>query len=135
MASKATFAGRVSDDGKLELWNQSGYVAYLRHLAGEKVVVTVSRDKATRSSEQNRFYWSGVVGLMAEELGYSKDDMHAILAYKFLRMEAETPAGTLPFVRSTASLKTDEFERYIEDIRIWAASDLGIVIPTPNEVL
>jgi hypothetical protein len=34
---------------------------------------------------------------------------------------------------STTELDTKEFEEYVEIIRIWAITDLGLEIPLPND--
>lgn len=134
MAKRGQFAGVVDESGKLSLYNQAGYTGFLKHLAGKRITLTIGEDKPNRSTQANRYYWGVVVRTLADEFGYSQDDMHAALAYKFLRVEAEAKFGeAMPLVRSTATLKTDEFERYMEDVRIWAATEMGVVIPLPNE--
>lgn len=134
MAKRGQFVGNVSEDGKLFLFNQGGYTGFLKHLAGKRVTLTIGEDKPTRSSNQHRYYFGVVVKTIAEELGYTSDELHEALKYKFLRLEAE-PDKFRPLVsmRSTTSLKTDEFEQFLEQVRIWAATDLGIVVPLPNE--
>ncbi len=118
------------------LFNQAGYRALLNHFAGKRVILSIAAQKKDRSDNENRYYWGVVVKILGDELGYSSDEMHEALKFKFLRMEAE-PDGKrrLETVRSTATLKTDEFEDYLDRIRMWAAADMGIVIPLPNEVL
>ena len=39
----------------------------------------------------------------------------------------------MPKVKSTTKLSTKEFNEYIEQIQVWAASEHGVVIPDPNE--
>ena len=39
----------------------------------------------------------------------------------------------LPTLRSTTDLDTSEFEYYMKEIRQFASSELGIIIPEPNE--
>jgi hypothetical protein len=39
------------------------------------------------------------------------------------------------FVRSTTSLNTIEMNEYIEQIRIFAVSELGCYIPEPGEIV
>lgn len=135
MAEKGQFVGRVDDAGKLLLYNMPGFRGLLKFLSGKQVVVTVGALKKDRSSNQNRYYWSVVVKTLGDDLGYAQDEMHEALKLKFLRMEAEPEKRrVLATVRSTARLTTDEFEDYLDRIRMWAAADMGIVIPLPNEV-
>ena len=136
MTNRAQFAGTVTDAGELRLFNEAGYRAILKHLAGKRVVVAIGPPLKKTSDKQRRYYFAVIVAMLAEELGYTKDEMHEILKWKWLRVYAE-PEGGRQFdtVRSTESLTTAEREKLHEDIRIWAASDLGIAIPLPHEVL
>ena len=90
-----------------------------------------------RSNPENRYYWGVIVSILSDELGYSTWEMHEILKAKFLRHIAfvKTKDGVeeVEISGSTAHLSTSEFEKYLENIRIWASSDLEISIPLPNE--
>jgi len=86
--------------------------------------------RKTRSTAQNSYYWGILVKYISEETGYSEDETHAKLAYKFL---LQNDSGT-PFVKSTTKLTTTEFEEYNEKIRQWASSFLSLSLPLPNEV-
>ena len=92
-----------------------------------------------RSNPENRYYWGVVVQILAEELGYFKDEMHEILKRKFLtehvllRNKGKEIAAERN--RSTAELSTKEMEDFLSQIRIWASSELSIFIPEPNEVI
>lgn len=134
MAKRAQFAGVVSDDGKLTLHNKAGFAGIVKHLAGKRVTLTIGENKPERSGNQNAYYWGVVLKTIGDELGYTQDELHEALKWKFLRKEAE-PDKFRPFdtVRSTAKLKTDEFEDYLDRVRMWAASEMGIVVPLPNE--
>ena len=110
-------------------------------LTSESFACTIKVPKDTiccyGSSQQNRYYRGVVVKMIADELGYLRpDDVHEALKLEFLRVEADPEHGK-PFAygRSTTTLKTDEFEDYLERIRIWAASFCGLIIPKPNEIL
>lgn len=73
-----------------------------------------------RSERQNKYYWRWVVLLLGNELGYRKDEMHAILKDRFL-------------ADSSKELDREEFNIYLETIRCWAMQELNIKIPLPNE--
>lgn len=107
---------------------------WIATLKGQAVVITIKREHATRSNQQNRYWWGVVVPLIAEHLGYTNDEMHEALKYKFLRTEAEAAPTDLPKIRSTTSLNTKEFTDLIENVITWAGSEFGIEIPLPNEV-
>jgi hypothetical protein len=127
------FKAKVTEEGKLLVYNQKVFWAYMKRLAGHDVVVDIYLGRAVRSQPQNRYYWGVVVAILAEECGYQREEMHEALKWKFLRLE--DPDHPIPTVRSTTDLTTQEFEEYLEQIRIWAASELGVVIPMPNEAV
>lgn len=96
-----------------------------------KVIPT---EKVQRTSRQNRWYWSCVVGIPASEIGYSSEEMHD--AYKWMYLKKKNDRGedvNPPTIRSTTSLSTLEFSEYVEKCRLWA-SEQGYVIPDPEEV-
>jgi hypothetical protein len=124
--------GQIGPDGKLTLVNPETFRRALRGLANAPVDITIRRHRKTRSDRQNRFYWHIVIGLTAEYCGYQPEEMHDAWKWRLLRLE--DPDHLMPTVRSTASLTTQEFESYIDQIRTVAATELGVVIPLPNEV-
>ena len=132
----ATFRGTVDEHGKLKLFNDGAFRVILGRLKGKWVVVTVRDDKPKRSSNQNAYYWGVVLKTISDELGNNtNDDVHQHVRWMFLRTEPDPENGrALATVRSTTSLKTDEMEDFLDRVRMWAASDHGIVIPLPNEV-
>ena len=102
---------------------------YLESLIGQRVEVIIRKPKTKRSDLQNSYYFGVVVDMLANELGYDKDEMHEILKYKFL----QSNAMGMPYVKSTTKLSTGEFEDYLSGIKRWAAEFLHINIPDPNE--
>ncbi len=42
--------------------------------------------------------------------------------------------GKPPFVRSTSDLNTHEFSEFNEQVKIWAVTEFGVVIPDPEGV-
>lgn len=91
-----------------------------------------------RSTPQNKYYWSVVVKILSEETGYTTDEIHEIIKYKFLseRKLFREHKGLQTFAwiaKSTTILDTKEFEELMTKIREWASQVLGIWIPEPNE--
>jgi len=73
-----------------------------------------------RTQAQNNYYWKCIVKVLGDDLGYFQFEMHNILKKQF------TPIAT-------SEMNKQEFNQYCERIRIWAITDLGIVIPPPNK--
>lgn len=89
-----------------------------------------------RSNNQNRYYWGVVVKLICDHTGYSADEIHEILKYKFLSYPITLLAKEkeeLYVATSTTKLDTKQFEDYLSRVREWASIKLGVFIPQPNE--
>lgn len=129
------FTGKVHQElkglGEYSVEYDSAIALYrhLKPLDGQRVEVIIRKPKTSRSTLQNSYYFGVVVELLANELGYDKDEIHEILKYKFL----QSHAMGMPYVKSTTKLSTGEFEDYLAKIKRWAAEFLNIVIPDPNE--
>lgn len=121
------FTGIV-EKGRLTLDDKVSFMAHLLSLKGP-VQLTIEKRKKHRSIEQNAYYWGVVVRILADDIGYNDEEMHEALKWKFLRKD-----GKIPTVRSTASMNTLEFEKYLEDIRVWASTEMGITIPLPKKI-
>ena len=91
-----------------------------------------------RSNAENRFFHGCVVPLLAEHCGYDQAEMKEILKAKFLSetrvIDTVKGMAEIQYIRPTSSLNTIEFEILLEKIRIWASSELNVVIPLPNEL-
>jgi len=93
-------------------------------------VIEIQKSKKIRSLPQNKYYWGVVVKILGSHIGYTSDEMHQILASKFLsyrKMNGE-------FVKSTTKLNTWEFENYLDKCRQWASGEMQVHIPLPNEI-
>ena len=121
--------GNIDDNGKLTLYQQNLFKKYLFSLRGEYELI-LRKWKHRRSDNQNKYYWGVVIPILCETLGYSNDEMHEALKWKFLRNREREK---LPTVKSTTSLSTVEFKNYIDEIVQWSAQE-GTIIPDPNQV-
>jgi hypothetical protein len=116
--------------------DKQSLINYLKEL-GNDYVVDVKKQRNNRSNMQNSYYWKCIVQGLAEELGYFPDEMHDILKVKFSSewqsIEINDKTIGLQVVKSTATIDTKAFEIYVDQIRIWALSELGIRLMMPNE--
>lgn len=128
-------AARVKD-GQLVLADPVAWRTLLAKHNGREVVVTVTRKQHLRTMPQNRYYHGVVVEMVAGYIGESREETHALLKEKFLpRRKVELLDGQfLEMPPTTRLLSTEEFSAYIEQIKVWAASFLGLSIPESNEV-
>lgn len=129
-----TFYGRV-EDHKLTLGNLQAFKAYMSQFNGQRVQLNVDRYKDTRSEQQNRYYWGVVIEIFADYFGMSPQETHEALKWEKLRKEIKDRAGNARItIGSTATMKTDEFEKYMADLRRWGAEEFQLNIPEPNEI-
>ena len=109
-------------------------INYLRIVNIEKPLeISIKQYKPNRSAAQNRIYWRWIQ-IISDDLGYTKDELHAVLAVKFLGVVDISCMGesiTQPV--STTSLKVKEMADYLTRIEVFAASELGIVLPNKDD--
>lgn len=109
-------------------------MAYLDRLPeGKTYNVTIVRHRERRTVDQNRLLWLWV-NCISDETGQDKDDLHEYFKQKFLGFDTKTLWGVQVFKSvSTASLDTLQFTQYLERIRAFAAAELGIELPDPQD--
>jgi hypothetical protein len=97
-----------------------------------------------RSLPQNAYYWGVICDMVKQglyEAGYrsvkTSDNAHEVMKNLFLkkRIVNEDTGEVIETIGSTASLTTEAFIIYVEEIIQWAAEYLGIEIPLPNEII
>lgn len=132
-------SGRVQK-GKLFVRNRRLFDRQVAELKESwELEILVQRLRATRSPNQNRWYWSQVVGLVSQYTGSTPDDIHGIYKAKFLPRIISVPnirtgevVAEFTLGGSTRTMNTAEFSEYCEAIRDWAQDTLGVLIPDPE---
>ena len=84
---------------------------YLRSLANASIEVIIRRKRSQRSRKQNNWYFGCIVPMIAEHCGYTADEMHELLAMKFLRIE-DCPVTGQPRRQRTPKTNTADFAEY-----------------------
>lgn len=81
---------------------------------------------------QNGYYWHVVLADIAAHTGHTPQEIHEEM--KLLHNPvASTFSPDVTKPGSTQTLRTLEFEDYLERIRVWALQELELKIPLPNE--
>ena len=70
--------------GVFKLDNRDAFFSEVASFTDQRAYITFSTDKPSRSLNQNNYYWGVVIEKLSEKLGYTKDEMHDILKFKFL---------------------------------------------------
>ena len=95
--------------------------------------VVIKPYKRNRTVEQNDYYWT-VLTHISQETGYTKDDLHDMMRYKFLGMQKKEVAGVvIEYLPSTTKLKVGDMADYITQIDQWSA-ERGIALPARIEL-
>jgi ATP-dependent phosphoenolpyruvate carboxykinase len=97
--------------------------------------VELKENRGKRSLNENAYYWGVVVKILSDYTGDTPDDMHEVLKAKFLKTVVNFGGEELVMSKHTWNLTTKEFEEYLEQIRIFAQTELDVKIPLPNEYL
>ena len=116
-------------DGAILLEHEGQLQRIVKSLKPKRHVMEIYEYKRNRSAEQNAYMWGVVYKLISDETGYTPDEVHQLMAERFLGYEKNGHT----FVRSTTSLNTAEMEEYLSAVRMFASSDLHCYIPLPNE--
>tara|TARA_R110002012_G_scaffold236593_1_gene410335 strand:- start:402 stop:824 length:423 start_codon:yes stop_codon:yes gene_type:complete len=95
--------------------------------------VYIEKGKPKRSTAQNKLYWTWI-GIIASELGYTKDEMHIILGDRFLKkIEVVTKKGKeIAQIPSTTQLTVDEFIDYLCEIEM-LCDEWDITLPRNDD--
>lgn len=95
--------------------------------------VTVAKAKSQRSIEQNNLLWLWY-GIIANGTGNTAKAIHEWCKNEFLPpVFVEVNGKTHESRRSTTELNTADMTAYLDRINVWAASDLGILLPHPED--
>lgn len=114
------FYGKV-EQGKLKLDLREKFHELIQSLEGKRIEIVLKEKTAERSDQQSRYYFGVVVAMIADYVGHTKDEMHSILKEKF-------------HIKTTTTLKANEFQDYISKVIRFAATDLELNIPDPDSV-
>lgn len=103
------------------------------NLSGKPWHVRIEPFKKRRTLSQNNLMWAEIewiVAAVGRETGNDKDDLHRFFKSKFLpRRIIEVNGEAREVEPTTTDLLTVGMSEYIERIRAWCASELGLVLP------
>lgn len=125
----------VNVNGTFPRTESSKISDYMHRTQGKFIRIDFTAVKHTRSLLQNAYWWSVIVSMLSEELGYEPDIMHEILKRMFLptRVCAMPSGEDIKIPKGTSELDSIEFEELCLSARIWAKDFLSMNIPLPNQ--
>ena len=110
-------------------------IEYVERLPeGKQYTVEIKLKRKQRSVDQNRLYWMWLKCIM-DETGEHKDRLHELFKQRLLGVDEQWALGRYRILipRSTAALDAAEMTAYLERVQQFAATELGIVLPTPQD--
>ena len=81
--------------------------------------ISIREHKDSRSIQQNKRYWA-LITEMSSYLGYTTDEMHQMMAYKYLSYKNDLMGEEVVVVPSTTKLKIKEFNEYYDKVAQFA---------------
>lgn len=130
--------------------------AYLKLLKPKTYQLDIKVYNKNRSVSQNSYYWGCVLEIISRDTGeVNKDRLHNLFKWKFSPRieikiapktqmselfdqdtgevfgEPQTVNELVPM--DTSEMNTIEFEEYLENIRVFMATEYGITIPLPDK--
>ena len=81
--------------------------------------ITIKEHKDSRSIQQNKMYWALITEL-GSFLGYNTEEMHQMMAYKYLSYKNELLGDEVVVVPSTTKLRIKEFNEYYDKVEKFA---------------
>lgn len=101
---------------------------------GKQWRVMVKENKARRSLWQNSYYHAVVVKMVADHTGDTPADTHEWFKKHFLpKVQRSFRGDEFKTKPSTTEMNRGDFwDYYIERIRAWAATELGLRLPDPD---
>lgn len=133
MSTKLTYYSSVKE-GHLQKNVSKAIASDLKHFDNKRVEITIQKLKSTRSLQQNRLWWLYMT-IISKEIGYTKEEIHEICKFKFLKREKvdEITGEVFPYLESTTKLSKSDFADMVNDLIQWSAETFGISLPLPNE--
>jgi hypothetical protein len=128
----------VIPKGNLHQQHKSVVIADIMKLEDNRAwLVQVTQYRRKRSTEQNAFLHAVPLKIICEHTGHDIEDMKTYLlgqAFGWIEYDILGERRKKPLYRSS-ELNTAQFSFFMEFCERWAAQELSLIIPRPNEYL
>lgn len=126
------FTGTVSG-GRLTLDEEERFKNYVRSLDGRVVDLTLGKHREKRSLNQNAFYWTCFVSVVARHYNCEPEELHDYWKRKYNPKLVVIDGKEVIVGRSTTELDRAEFTKMLEQIRADYAAE-GFTFPHEDRV-
>jgi hypothetical protein len=96
-------------------------------------IIEWKRFKKVRSNDQNALYWMWLTCL-EQETGQEKDSLHDYFREKYLQVTYDQVFDSeRKILQSTTKLDTVAMKNYLDKIQVFAATELAVTLPDPED--
>jgi len=120
--------------------NRQPIAEAIKSFEGKEIVLTIERKRKKRSNEQNAYLWGVVYPILKDgfyQIGYklTTEQVHELMKQTFVKEDLinESTGEVKTITGHTSNLTTSQFMEYLADIKQFAAEELNVYIPDPNE--
>ena len=106
--------------------------AVIQTLRNGKYAVTFSREKETRSLDQNSLMWMWF-DCISRETGTPQQVVHDYYCTKFLRRQIDWNDNRYTIVEGTSKLSKERMKNFLDNVQADALSEFGIRLPLPED--
>jgi hypothetical protein len=108
-------------------------MAQIKRLDLKKVyTVEITERRIKRTISQNGLYWLWLT-CISHETGMDKDELHEYFKAKYLIPEIKCIYGINVEIRSTTNLNTVQFKYLLDNVQVFANTELAITLPDPAD--
>lgn len=97
-------------------------------------ILTVKKRSEKRSLNQNSLMWLWFA-CIEDSTGTDKQTIHDIYCTKFLCRLVPHNGDYIKAVKGTSKLTKDEMQKFMNEVQADAATELGITLPTPDDLI
>ncbi len=102
----------------------------LEKAEGKPIEIKILEDSKTL--QQTRYLFGIVFKIIAEDKGYTLEEIAYIYKEKYLRYSKEKDGKTYWFTKGISELDKVEMAKFIDQVIMHAQSELGLIIPEPD---
>lgn len=106
---------------------------YLRGLVGERVEVTIRKERQKRTLDMNSYLHARPFPILADYFGDSVEGVKFDLMGEFFGWTTTKGGHRIPVKAHTSDMTREESGRFVDWLIPWALTNHGVVIPLPNE--
>ena len=130
-----TWSAVVDKEGVLHLDSIALFRRYCGTLKDKAVTVTVKKAARPKSRSQLGYLFGIVYPVIAEEIGYKEYEVEQVHDALMRELRGLLPEpNPLQLRVSLSTFSHEEVSAYIEDVRHYAVTELGIVTPDADKV-